>query len=100
MFYFEGWKKLTDAVAGRNVNVSSLYDNGCLHLLQLARLKCEIIIRKQLSLFSEIVSLPEFLLDDSLSLKLTFSSCDVVTSEFEEDLATTSVYAYSDGEYD
>ena len=71
-----------------------------LHLLQLARLKCEIIIRKQLSSFSEIVSLPEFSLDDFLSLKLTFSSSDVVTSEYEEDPTTTSVCAHSDGEYD
>ena len=100
MFYFEDWKKLTDAVADRNANVSSLYANGCLHLLQLARLKCEIIIRKQLSSFSEIVSLPEFSLDDFLSLKLTFSSSDVVTSEYEEDPTTTSVCAHSDGEYD
>lgn len=60
MFYFEDWKKLIDAVADRSANVSSLYANGCLHLLQLARLICEIIIRKQLSSFSEIVSLPEF----------------------------------------
>ena len=100
MFYFEDWKKLTDAVADRNANVSSLYANGCLHLLQLAKLKCEIIIRKQLSSFSEIVSLPEFSLDDFLSLKLTFSSSDVVTSEYEEDPITTSVCAHSDDEYD
>ena len=100
MFYFEDWKKLTDAVADRNANVSSLYANGCLHLLQLARLKCEIIIHKQLSSFSEIVSLPEFLVDDFLSSKLTFSSNDVVTSEYEEDPPTTSVYAHSDDEYD
>ena len=100
MFYFEDWKKLTDAVADRNANVSSLYANGCLHLLQLARLKCEIIIRKQLSSFSEIVSLPEFSLDDFLSSKLTFSSSDVVTSENEEDPENTSVYAHSDYEYD
>ena len=35
MFYFEDWKKLTDAVAQRNTSICSLYTNGCVHLLQL-----------------------------------------------------------------
>lgn len=100
-FYLEDWKQLTDAVADRIVNVSSLYTNGCLHILQLARLKCEIIIRKQLSSFSEMVSLPEVSLNDFLSSKLTFSSSNVLTSEYEDYPTITCVYAHSaDDEYD
>ena len=41
MFYFENWKKLTDAVAERNTSISSLYSNDCVHVLQLKRLRCE-----------------------------------------------------------
>ena len=63
-FYFEDWKKLTDAVAERNTSISSLYGNGCVHLLQLELLRCEMMICKQLSSFGEEMSLPGLPLND------------------------------------
>ena len=58
------------------------------------------MIRKQLSSFGEVVSLPELPLNDFLSSKLTFCSSDTVISEHEEEATITSVYNHSDDEYD
>ena len=58
------------------------------------------MIRKQISSFGEVVSLPELPLNDFLSSKLTFCSSDTVISEHEEEATITSVYNHSDDEYD
>ena len=93
-FYLKKWKEITDAVAiMKDQPGLDMYASGCINLLQLQRLKFEILINKLSSAFHNTLlsSTPTIPLDDFLMSKLSYAHDDAeddignVTDSEDED---------------